>query len=532
MAGRSILSAGILLISAMICMDVAGQISPGELSEPHSHLTGLSNCTKCHVMGNKIQDEKCLSCHNEINKRIAIQKGYHSSAEVKGKKCIECHSEHNGRNFQLIRLDLNTFDHNLTGYPLSAPHAKQDCRTCHTAENITDPDLKSRKKTYLGVNTGCLTCHEDYHIRTLSPVCSNCHNQNSFVPATEFSHDNAGFKLAGKHKSVDCSGCHRIQITDEKKFQQFSGIQYSNCASCHKDPHNNQFGQNCRQCHSEESFSVISGMKDFNHNNTGFPLEGKHSIVDCRACHKNRFTEPLNHGRCTDCHADYHNGQFTRNNKIPDCSECHTVKGFAAFSFPIEKHNAGPFPLNGAHKAVPCYECHRKNEKWSFREIGINCRDCHTDIHHPYLPDVYYPDANCKSCHTESKWTDISFDHSKTPFILTGSHITQGCRTCHFKADATGATVQKFTGLPQDCAACHKDNHFNQFDKDGKTTCTECHDTKSWDPSKFDHNKTAFRLDGGHEKVLCQKCHKSADDGKRSFVQYKLKETRCESCHY
>ena len=155
--------------------NVVGQISPGDLSEPHSYLTGLSNCTKCHVMGNKIQNDKCLVCHTEINNRITNQKGYHS-ADVKGKQCMECHSEHNGKNSQLIRLDRQNLTITLQGIHLSVPHSKQDCRACHTPENITDgkPQLNKRKNTYLGVNSGCLNCHDDYHLRTLSSVCTNC----------------------------------------------------------------------------------------------------------------------------------------------------------------------------------------------------------------------------------------------------------------------------------------------------------------------------------------------------------------------
>ena len=67
-----------------------------------------------------------------------------------------------------------------------------------------------------------------------------------------------------------------MNITEGKKFQQFNGIQYSNCASCHKDPHQNKFGQNCRQCHSEESFHIVSGINNFDHNKTDFKLEDKH----------------------------------------------------------------------------------------------------------------------------------------------------------------------------------------------------------------------------------------------------------------
>jgi len=523
---------GTVLVMILSVFNLTAQLSPGDLSDAHSHLEGISNCTQCHVLGNKQSNEKCLACHKEINERISAQKGYHSSSEVKGKQCFNCHSEHNGKNFQLIHLDVLKFDHKPTGYPLSMPHAKKDCKDCHVSKYIGEPKLKNKKSTYLGVRTECLNCHNDYHLRTLSSDCFTCHIPEAFVPASKFNHDNARFHLAGKHRSVECVKCHKINMTEGKKFQQFRGMQYVNCASCHKDPHNNKFGQNCRQCHSEESFQVVQGTQKFDHNKTDFRLEGKHMIVNCKACHKGKFTDPLEFDHCNNCHSDYHNGQFVKNGIVPDCSQCHNLNGFTLFSYTIEQHNAGNFPLKGAHLAIPCYECHKKQDKWNFRKIGINCKDCHQDIHQNLIEAKYYPDANCLTCHNESRWSDILFDHAKTEFPLTGAHIKESCRACHFKTYATGTSQQKFSGLSQSCSNCHTDKHRSQFEKDGVTNCSECHITESWKASKFDHNKTAFRLDGKHINVACNKCHKPQQEGSDSFVLYRLKEFKCESCHF
>ena len=521
-----------IIVMLLSVFDLTAQLSPGDLSSPHSSLEGISNCTQCHVLGNKLTNEKCLACHTEINQRISAAKGYHSSSDVKGKLCYTCHSEHNGKNFQLIRLDVQSFDHNLTGYPLSVPHAKKGCRDCHAARFIGDVRLKGRKDTYLGVRTECLNCHDDYHLKTLSPDCLNCHTPDAFVPAPKFNHDNAKFQLAGKHRSVACVKCHRIDMNDGRKFQHFSGIQYVNCASCHKDPHNNQFGQNCRQCHSEESFQILQGTSKFDHNKTRYKLEGKHMIVNCKACHKGKFTDPLKFDKCMSCHEDYHNGQFTKNGITADCIQCHDVSGFRLFSFTIDQHNEGPFPLKGAHSAIPCNECHRKQDKWSFRQIGINCRDCHPDIHQNFISEKFYPDGNCRNCHSEDSWSDVKFDHSKTSFALTGAHTRTGCRSCHFKTYSTGTFQQAFTGLSMRCADCHADRHRNQFARNGETNCTECHATDNWKATGFDHNKTAFKLDGQHVNVPCAKCHKPQQEGSESYILYKIKEFKCESCHF
>ena len=218
----------VLIFTMMLSFLIGNaQISPGELSTPHSNLEGISNCTQCHVLGDKVSNDKCLKCHTEIQLRISGQKGYHSSAEVKGKQCTICHNEHHGKNFQLVRLNVSTFNHNLTGYPLSVPHAKKSCKDCHSDKYITDQKLKAKKNTYLGVNPACLTCHEDYHRNTLSSDCLNCHNPNSFKPATKFDHAKARFALRGKHATVECIKCHKVECDRWEKIPAIQG--YSVC---------------------------------------------------------------------------------------------------------------------------------------------------------------------------------------------------------------------------------------------------------------------------------------------------------------
>jgi len=107
---------------------VTAQISPGDLSNAHAYLEGVSNCTKCHDVGNKVTREKCLACHQIIKTNIQARKGYHASPEVTGKECVVCHNEHHGRNFQIIRFDKRNFVHSKTGFELKGAHARQDCK--------------------------------------------------------------------------------------------------------------------------------------------------------------------------------------------------------------------------------------------------------------------------------------------------------------------------------------------------------------------------------------------------------------------
>ena len=507
------------------------QLSHGDLAQAHSHLEGMSNCTKCHVLGAKVSNEKCLACHLELKARLDIKKGYHSSSEIAGKNCITCHNDHHGKAFQLIRLAKDKFDHSLTGYTLAGMHAKKDCIACHKPEFITDNIIKNKKFTYLGLNTECLSCHADYHQKTLGGNCTDCHGMDAFKPAAKFSHSKASFALTGKHQSVECIKCHKVSEREGKKFQQFTGLQFKNCTPCHSDPHRNEFGQNCVQCHTPESFHTVKGGVHFDHAKTGYPLLEKHATVACNACHKTKLTNPVKHDQCLDCHKDYHNGQFTIGDRVMDCSKCHTVKGFPGSIFTIEEHNRGSFILKGAHLATPCTECHKKLDKWSFRNIGKLCTDCHKDIHASFISQKYYAGSACENCHSNESWADMKFDHSKTNYILSGSHAKVNCGLCHFRKDASGIAVQKFASLTQNCSECHKDIHFRQFEINSVTDCARCHVAGFWKIENFDHNKTAYKLDGKHAKVACSGCHKNISDGQNNYILYKIKEATCESCH-
>ena len=84
-------------------------------------------------------------------------------------------------------------------------------------------------RRFLGLNDLCLTCHEDYHQKTLSVNCLNCHVADAFKPASKFNHTKAKYQLRGKHAEVTCVKCHTINERNGKSFQQFTGLQFQNC---------------------------------------------------------------------------------------------------------------------------------------------------------------------------------------------------------------------------------------------------------------------------------------------------------------
>ncbi len=527
----------IIFCIALLAMGtLQAQISPGSLSTAHADLEGVSNCTKCHELGNQVPDYKCLDCHKEIAALNDQNRGYHVSKEVKSKHCIDCHNEHHGRKFQLIRFDTVRFDHKLTGYTLEGKHERIDCRDCHKPDYIDDPDIRERSKSYLGLDAECLTCHEDYHQGELSEDCSSCHtNFEDFRPADGFDHNDADFKLRGAHKKLDCEKCHKKSTRNGSEYQEFTGMKFERCIDCHEDEHNGRFGKDCSKCHTESSFLELKSMNRFNHDKTRFPLRGQHVGVDCKACHKGKFTAAIRHNECKDCHDDYHEGEFNEEASPPDCKDCHTLdKPFDFTSFGIEEHNEGNFSLEGAHLATPCFACHLKEDKWTFRDIGEECKACHEDVHEGKISEKYYPEGNCASCHNPGRWNDVEFDHSKTDWPLKGKHAEISCRKCHFERSEDGKIeIQKFSLLSKECSQCHNNKHGNQFEEGGKTDCRRCHsESGDWKADLFDHSATRFPLEGKHAEVACDACHKAKkDENGVEIIEYKIKRFECIDCH-
>lgn len=527
--------AAVILFVIMYTSTLDAQISPGDLTFAHAKFEGISNCTKCHVLGKQVQNSKCLDCHTEINQLISSGQGYHSSSDVKNKNCSSCHSEHHGRDFKIINFNPNSFDHNKSGFKLDGKHSQLKCEECHQTKFISNSIFKKRQGTYLGLNTTCISCHEDVHQNTLGKDCGSCHNTVKFKPAAFFNHDKAKFKLTGAHAKVNCNKCHQKEKLNGKDFQKFVGMQFKNCTPCHQDVHKGQFGSNCEKCHNVESFKAVN-RNSFDHSKTRYPLEGAHIHVACADCHGKDLLSKPKFAKCTDCHKDKHFGEFTVNNVLRDCKECHTVESFKITLYTIDGHNKLKFQLTGAHLAVACQSCHYKDQlnEWHFRNIGKNCIDCHQNVHGNEITDKFMPNNNCTSCHNTNSWKNITFDHDLTKFRLTGKHKTVLCRECHEQKTSAGKIKFKFVSQKSDCNSCHRDIHFGQFDSEkieDVSVCENCHGFDNWKPVKFDHEKTKFQLKGAHEKVQCLSCHKEVKVNGNEFIKYRLEDFKCASCH-
>ena len=515
-----------------------GQISPGDLSESHKDLEGMSNCTQCHELGEKVLNSKCLECHKEIKSLINENQGFHASSNVVNLDCFKCHSDHHGRKFDMIRFDEDNFNHNEAGYKLEGKHETIDCRECHMPDNIQNIEIRKKEKTFLGLEQECLSCHDDFHQETLSEDCKKCHDFEAFKPATNFNHDEAKFALKGKHNDVECIECHKESTRNGKEFQEFIGLAFEDCVSCHEDPHNSKLPGMCVQCHTETSFSFFNGQDNFNHNNTSFTIKGKHKQVDCYSCHKETdsplfvFQDNLRvkENNCVKCHADVHEGKFGL-----DCAKCHNEKSFLSLNnMDFFDHNVTDYPLEGKHVEVECKQCHTTRRYTNPIDFSA-CNKCHSDYHNgEFKENNISPD--CVACHSLQEGFEYSLftleQHQETTFPLEGAHVATPCYACHVSEKEEHWT---FRNLGETCVDCHQDIHKDYISDTfyPNQDCTVCHINDTWSSiNTFDHSKTNWTLEGKHRQVDCKACHFTENTNDNSVSQKFIDlDTNCISCH-
>jgi hypothetical protein len=349
----------------------------------------------------------------------------------------------------------------------------------------------------------------------LSIPCQDCHTTTSWQMRADakFDHASTGFPLVGQHRFLECTSCHAALV--------FAGTK-KNCLTCHTDIHNSELGQDCMRCHTMTSWTVPDMRQK--HQQTRFPLVGRHLDADCESCHENatprRFASTST--ECISCHRTEYMATMEPSHAAEgfpvDCANCHKVTS------PVWKgsfdHDVTSFPLTGAHKAVACSECHTGNR---FGKLPTDCYSCHqTDFMTVASPNHAAGGFShaCLSCHTTAAWKPATFDHNSTGFPLTGKHATTPCEDCHTNGNYQLAYAN--------CYQCHQADYTSAVNPDHQAggydhNCLLCHSTAGWTPATFDHSSTRFALTGKHATTPCADCHTGGN--------YQLSYTDCYQCH-
>jgi hypothetical protein len=309
------------------------------------------------------------------------------------------------------------------------------------------------------------------------------------------------------------------------------------CAACHVDVHRGTFKQDCKACHSENGFAKTP----FDHGQTKFPLDGKHSPLACATCHKTVTLTAKSAARrvadfrglrttCVSCHTDVHTGELGN-----ACESCHSSSTFSVTSY---RHARFPEFFGGQHASVACGECHVAAPRMpavartSFKSASTTCVSCHTDVH---LGQV---GLECQSCHSvqSARFAVTGFSHTATIFPLTGKHAGVACSLCHKSASAafpagTGTAV-RLKGVAVECRACHQDVHLGQVE----SRCENCHSADTFTIGSYKHrtNQPTDFFVGRHLRAKCASCHTPATGdfagGRGTAMAFKI-DARCTACH-
>jgi hypothetical protein len=453
-------------------------------------------CEKCHLM------PKLAPRTNDKGERVPVFKPVPfrecSNCHVdphKGRmtgKCIDCHVT---RGWDVV--DKRDFNHAATRYPLRGKHVAVECAACH------GPNLSKKDPPF----ANCASCHADVHngearIGGASTDCAACHRVERFAPSTftVAQHRTSAYPLDGKHATVKCAACHTavtVSVAGVSTRSARLRMPSAKCTDCHVDAHAGQLadrlGQGaCEACHVVGGFRP-STFSVAQHAALRLPLEGRHGQVDCAACHapSRKGLPPfastpalgtaqvglrLSEVSCEACHVDVHAGRFaTRgaSSVTGGCGACHGSVTFHPSTVDVVSHDRFALKLEGAHRAVPCVQCH----------------------------------------------AELGGKHATNTLLLT----------------AANAPRLPFGATRTTCVSCHATPHGEQFaSRKDKGACEGCHGVEAFAPAtKFDHDRNAsFKLQGAHAKVACAGCHKSVrGPGGAMLPQYRGVSSKCESCH-
>ena len=408
-------------------------------------------CKSCHKsLSFNDAGVECIDCHLDI----------HQSQF--GNACDDCHAESGWFDYaKMINL------HERTRFTLIGVHQNLDCQNCHNAGE------------YVNLPYTCDGCHLDDYMSAQTPVhadagfgrqCDECHSiRASDWEQVHFEHASS-FPLTGGHGIFDCTVCHIAGI----------GPLSSQCYSCHQAEYENTqnpdhqsagFGINCEGCHA-----ITTWSGGFEHNLTGFILEGVHTEIACTDCHVNNQFSGIS-SACFSCHEsdfnqaqnpDHISGGFSN-----ECNLCHNAFGWTPATF---DHQLTQFPLTGAHVSTECQECHINGQ---YTGTPNDCFFCHEDDYNgttnPNHIGAGFP-VTCADCHTTSNW-NAQFDHDNQFFpIYSGEHA----------------------GEWNDCAECHLvPTNYAVF------TCIDCHE-HSQSEMNGEHDGVAGYV---WESSACLTCH-------------------------
>lgn len=280
-------------------------------------------CERCHAPGQpmRVKHERCSDCHRDAH-------GGELTRRTDAGRCESCHDV---SGFRPARYGPE--DHAKTAYPLRGAHLAVACDECHRSAGGAG-GVRRAAASGQGVvplklaAASCSDCHRDPHRGGAAAAagaagasgCESCHRVEAWRQVA-FDHGKTRYALSGRHAQVACARCH-APAEGQAAPVAFKGAA-TECAACHKDPHDGQFATAaggrtaCERCHATDSLRASRFVHD---RDARYRLDGAHARVACAACHK-----PERRGGV----------QRVRYKPLPvTCAGCHGARATAAMGGP------------------------------------------------------------------------------------------------------------------------------------------------------------------------------------------------------
>ena len=478
-------------------------------------------CGDCHTpfWSATRMGDRCLACHTDIAEQLAQPTSLHAGI-ASAETCRKCHPEHRGSHGTLTLYAPDLYPHAEFGFFLLSHLKMADGRAFTCSDCHVDTSQAFTQDTCIGCHQTLDSSRMATHTLDFGVNCLACHDGIDTF-GKRFDHQAAAFPLEGQHLSLACSNCH-AGASDLQALRATPAA----CAACHAadDAHQGSLGSDCSGCHTPQGWDTAQ----LDHNQTAFPLVGRHVPLACEQCHAGGKLSGIP-TTCLECHRDddSHAGKLG-----PDCETCHTPEDWSIIIDGNFDHGRTGFSLTGAHgRVATCTACHRGGR---FAGTPTDCAGCHA-ADDPHAGGF---GKDCSACHSTNAWLPATFSHSGQTNcaschtkIKPANHFAGQCSQCHSTSAWKPATFNH-TGQT-DCASCHTGvrpaNH-------PSGQCSQCHSTTAWKPATFNHAgltdcascHTNIRP-ANHPSGQCSQCHTTTAWKPATFNHAGL--TDCASCH-
>jgi len=162
-------------------------------------------------------------------------------------------------------------------------------------------------------------------------------------------------------------------------------------------------------------------------------------------------------------------------------------------------HDSTSFPLDGAHVATGCGDCHRRG---NFASTLSECEYCHTQggiVTATFKPARHINTTQrCEACHATRSFIPLQrMNHNETYGECVSCHdnntapgkpvdhppASDQCDSCHFTVAFSPVVRFDHTGIIGTCSSCHNGVIARGQDPDHIPTtaeCDSCHNTTTF----------------------------------------------------